>query len=174
MNINTLYFLILSALFNTVQLPAEEVKNETMTRLESSANELSTFYSIENVTDITSEDIDKLLEFHPAIKFESHSRAEVDFFEDTELRAFQRELFRKWVRPYDWSAWQDEALAYYEDSDLLKEAELVVIVKLITLHVRKDRFSEGHLLAIIQDGHMSKILSRLRKIRVADSLLTKN
>ncbi|HEY3422716.1 MAG TPA: DUF6508 domain-containing protein, partial [Methanocellaceae archaeon] len=47
------------------------------------------------------------------------------------------------IELYDLNTWQDEAVKYYEDPALLKMADLETIRKLLTLHVRKDRFCGG-------------------------------
>lgn len=66
---------------------------------------------------------------------------------------------------YDLSTWQDEAVKYYEDPALLDMADLETIRKLLTLHVRKDRFCGGHLADMIECGHILAILRRLKAIR---------
>jgi len=167
MNKSRAYFLALLLLF-CPQLPAKEALNEKLTKVDSQAKELSTFYSIENLEDITNDDIDKLLEYQTAIKFESH------LWTEKELEAFRSELLRKWVRGYDWTKWQEKAISYYKNPELLKEADLVDIVKLITLHVRKEKFCGGHLLDMIQSGHMNKILGRIRKIRTENMMSSEN
>jgi hypothetical protein len=37
--------------------------------------------------------------------------------------------------------------------------------KLLTTHVRADRFVEGHLAGVLESGHMLAILRRLKDIR---------
>ena len=69
------------------------------------------------------------------------------------------------IEVFDWPAWEPEAIRLYENPDLLAEADLATIRKLLTLHIRKDRFSEGHLAAMVEVGHISAILTRLAEIR---------
>jgi len=40
-----------------------------------------------------------------------------------------------------------------------------VIRKLLTTHVRKERFCEGHLLAMFESGHIVNVLRRLKGLR---------
>ena len=47
----------------------------------------------------------------------------------------------------------------------LETADLTTLRKLLTTHVRADRFSEGHLAGVLQSGHIVAVLRRLRKIR---------
>lgn len=69
-----------------------------------------------------------------------------------------------WVAPFDWPAWQDEAEAYVEDASKLAAADLSTLQKLLTLHVRKERFCTGHLLDMFERGHITAILKRLETI----------
>jgi len=49
------------------------------------------------------------------------------------------------VGPFDWTRWQDEAGRYVDNPEAVARADLETIQKLITTHVRKERFCEGHL-----------------------------
>src|SRR5436190_8360569 len=74
-----------------------------------------------------------------------------------------------WVRSdFDWGAWQDEAVKYVEDPDLLAQANLDTIERLLTLHIRRDRFYEGHLVWAVESGHITALLRRLEDIRGTD------
>jgi hypothetical protein len=79
----------------------------------------------------------------------------MDFF-----RAIQPILF-----PFDWPSWQEEAEKYVVDPQALATAGLLALRKLLTTHVRKDRFVEGHFGAMLESGHITAILRRLREIR---------
>ena|SRR5438105_2001504 len=75
----------------------------------------------------------------------------------------------RWVRPdFDWGAWQDEAIKYVQDPDLLSQADLDTLERLLTLHIRRDRFYDGHLAWAIESGHITAILRRLQDIRRTD------
>src|SRR5438876_7945397 len=63
-----------------------------------------------------------------------------------EVERFIEALYAEgFVVPFDWGSWQDAAWRYVNQPDLLKDADLDALRKLLTLHVRKDRFVEGHL-----------------------------
>ena len=68
------------------------------------------------------------------------------------------------ITPYDWMAWQEEASRYVSDPDLLNSADLDTLRRLLTLHVRRDRFVEGHLSEMIDLGHIRAILHRLKAL----------
>lgn len=65
---------------------------------------------------------------------------------------------------FDWPSWDNQAKKLYENSDLLQEANTETLCKLITFHIRKNRFVEGHLEEAILDGHFLKILLRLHEL----------
>jgi hypothetical protein len=46
-------------------------------------------------------------------------------------------------------------------------ADLLTLRKLLTLHVRGDRFVEGHLASVLESGHVTDILERMQQIRDA-------
>ena len=66
---------------------------------------------------------------------------------------------------FDWTNWQEEARRYFSDPETLETADLLTLRKLLTTHVRKDRFVEGHLGDLLERGHITAILRRLREIR---------
>jgi O-acetyl-ADP-ribose deacetylase len=68
------------------------------------------------------------------------------------------------IHPYDWMAWQEEASRYLNEFDLLKTADLETLRKLFTLHVRRDRFVEGHFAEMIDTGHIRALLHRLKEL----------
>ncbi len=79
-----------------------------------------------------------------------------------EVHDFIATLYRLGViEPFGWSAWQPRAVALYSDADELAAAELEEMRKLLTLHVRKDRFVDGHLGGMISDGHIEAVLRRI-------------
>lgn len=66
------------------------------------------------------------------------------------------------VEPFDWPAWHTEAQRYYSNPREIETANLSVLQKLVTIHLRKERFCEGHLDTVLRSGHMVAILRRLR------------
>ena len=69
------------------------------------------------------------------------------------------------VVPFDWPAWSDTADSYIRNPESLLDASADVCIKLLTLHIRADRFTEGHLAQMLESGHITAILNRLREIR---------
>jgi hypothetical protein len=70
-----------------------------------------------------------------------------------------------WVTPqFDWTEWKESEL-YVETSELIESADAVTIQKLLTTHVRLNRFAEGHLGSMFENGHVLALLHRLRVLR---------
>ena len=67
---------------------------------------------------------------------------------------------------FDWGAWQDEARRYVKDPLSVHDADLPTIKKLLTTHVRTERFCEGHLNAMCESGHLLVVLKRLKELIV--------
>ena len=125
---------------------------------------------------ITSADLDAILRFLPV--FEA---AGFVFGEEVaapgrwgwsrmapEVEAFVQALHAHgWVRPFPWHDFQDEAMRYLEDPSRLDGIDVETARKLLTLHVRKERFCDGHLIEMFRAGHVQAILRRLRAIREA-------
>ena len=82
-----------------------------------------------------------------------------------EVLAFTEKLYETgFLIQFDWPEWQDVAETYVNDLSKLKTADVETLRKLLTLHVRKDRFCDGHLLDMFESGHIAAILRRLREL----------
>jgi len=89
--------------------------------------------------------------------------------ESEPVRAFFQMLHEQnWVVPFEWSVWvsSEEAKELFsEDGHELSNATAEQLSKMLTTCVRRDRFSEGSLLADFESGLMTRIIRR------ADALL---
>ena len=74
-----------------------------------------------------------------------------------------------WVVSFDWPAWREEAERYIASPELLAGADLGTVRKLLTTHVRQDRFCDGHMADMVRNGHVAALLRRLRELRDARS-----
>ena len=130
----------------------------------------------------TPEQIDKLLEYLPVFQ-------QPDFIPSTdqqvpealrgslmamgqqwapELSAFHKAIYEEgFAYSFPWVNWQDQAEEYVKHPETLAKADLVDICRLLTTHVRKERFCEGHLPAMMHCGHITQVLERLQAIRHA-------
>lgn len=66
---------------------------------------------------------------------------------------------------FDWPDWQETAQEYVSFQGRIDAADATTIQKLFTTHFRKDRFCEGHLASMFENGHIVALLRRLRVIR---------
>ena len=68
------------------------------------------------------------------------------------------------VQPFDWGDWNRRHGGDLTSDAFIAEADLSAIIKMLTAHIRADRFCDGHLLSVMKDGTALKILKRLRDI----------
>jgi hypothetical protein len=122
---------------------------------------------------VNKQDIEAVLSYLPSFEKEGYDFGEMveekgvipwaDY--SGEVMEFYKDLYtHKFIVNFDWTSWQDIAFAYYENPELIKNADLKTIRRLFTVHIRKDRFCEGHLLSVLESGHITKILQRLAVI----------
>ena len=82
------------------------------------------------------------------------------------LDPFYRDLYDSGViLPFDWSSWAHGDGASFVRGQGVATADLETVRRTITAHVRSDRFSEGHLLATIENGQMAALVRRLGELR---------
>lgn len=61
---------------------------------------------------------------------------------------------------FDWPAWEAPARELRQNPRALEQADLLTLRKLLTGHLRNDRFCEGHFGAVLESGHITAILRR--------------
>ncbi len=83
-----------------------------------------------------------------------------------ELSGFHKAVYEEsFVYSFPWVKWQDKAEDYVKHPKTLANADIQDICRLLTTHVRKERFCEGHLPAMMHCGHIPLLLERLQAIR---------
>jgi hypothetical protein len=127
-----------------------------------------------DVPEIGPQQIDTVLRFLPFFERpeyvfgEWHSpEGQIPYYSmSREAKDFVQALYGQQVLfSFDWMSWQEEAERYISAPEALETADLLVLRKLLTTHVRKERFVEGHLASMLECGHITMILRRLRNIR---------
>lgn len=127
---------------------------------------------ISQIPEITVEALNKLLHFTgffqglDAVVSEEEKRNRLDCDEFDE---FYNELCNTgFLIVFDWKSWLNENEVYKNiENDIeehIMEADLVTLRKLMTSYIRGDRFNEGLFNRVIINGHITKILTRLRVI----------
>jgi len=82
------------------------------------------------------------------------------------LDRFRLALYRHgFIQDYNWPNFHKRALAIYEQPQLLRRVTIRTCVKLLTFHVRRDRFMDGHFACMIQEGHMTAILQHMVELK---------
>lgn len=70
------------------------------------------------------------------------------------------------VYGFDWGSWLNEVgEEYVRNKDIIRSADILTIQKMLTAIVRADRFSDGVIKGMIDDGVIVAILRRLEEIR---------
>lgn len=129
---------------------------------------------------ISLDDMDALLRFLPIFESRHFSFGKVVPCKKTAPREFtaayadlcpeavefEQALYdHSWVIGFDWGAWSQEARSYELDPEKVKRADLLTLRKLLTSHVRADRFCEGYFLRVLQSGLTTAILRRIAELR---------
>ncbi|BDZ71464.1 ADP-ribosylglycohydrolase family protein [Methanobacterium petrolearium] len=120
------------------------------------------------------QDIDILLEYLPYFQDQNNEFYEVinkpqqmpyASYEDT-VDNFNRDLYRRnMIQGFDWHQWADEANKYLDNRKMLATADVTILQKLFTSIIRADRFCEGLLGDMIENGFILDLLLRLKEIR---------
>jgi len=129
----------------------------------------------EGLLPITAKQIDALLPFlkrFDAVGFSAGTwkmpEGQFPWFDFNEaVMEFNQALYENgWVTPaFDWTEWQASAEEFVNSQKKIEKADAMTIQKLLTTHSRADRFCEGHLASMFENGHIVALLRRLKTIR---------
>lgn len=110
-------------------------------------------------------DVNAILGFRP--RFEQHTnfaaalpvlqavqQLTIDFAGALEQHGF--------IEVFDWNTWLASLGRPIEDPSLLATADVDTLRKVITTHIRMERFVRGHLESLIRTGYFSAFLDRLQ------------
>jgi hypothetical protein len=128
---------------------------------------------------VTVDGLDRVLSYLPVFERQPSELYKVDVARSpldpysyaAEVNQFIQTLYQEgFVTPFDWMDWQQEANAFMQHPERVQTTDLETIQKLLTAHVRAERFNSGHLAQMIQTGHILTILNRLAGIRAQMAL----
>ncbi|MDX2214539.1 MAG: macro domain-containing protein [Oculatellaceae cyanobacterium bins.114] len=124
---------------------------------------------------VTTKGIDRILSFLPIFErkgirlYEINSQQSVlePYLYSSEVNGFLQTLHDEGfiLSNFNWGVWLDEANQYVNEPDLLRYADLLTLQKLLTTHVRMERFNSGNLAQLIDSGHILEVLLQLATIR---------
>jgi len=88
---------------------------------------------------------DKISDFHCHTKADGTVVISLEpTYHPTIMEMMQAFRDNNFVQPFDWVKWQSAAAKFFHEPQHLPDARLSTCIKLITLHIRKDRFVGGH------------------------------
>jgi hypothetical protein len=124
----------------------------------------------ENMLAITKENIENVVAILPDLdrissdQISSLGRGLEPTYHPHVLLLMRTLQLNNFIQPFDWTAWQSEAANFVDKPGAVMTADLETCSKLLTLHVRKERFCGGHFGAMVGKGHIATILRRLRDL----------
>jgi len=128
---------------------------------------------VDESTPVDTQDFEVILSYLPSFERQTYDFGEMIDEKGTlpwadysgEVMEFYKDLYlHHFIVDFDWPSWQHVAIEYFQNPELIKTADLVTIRRLFTVHIRKDRFCEGHLLSVLENGHITMMLQRLATI----------
>lgn len=124
---------------------------------------------------ITREGIDALLQFLPYFSSKRPSfgseasihdgRVEPSVLGETSEEFWKACYKHNFVQDFDWGEWSQSRQPLISRGEGIEDLDLADIGRLITTHIRGDRFCDGHLLEVMRSGQMARILERLSVLR---------
>lgn len=135
----------------------------------------------DSVPEIGVEQIDAVLEYLPLFEEQDYEFGQWEapegqlphFSFSPEVDEFISTLYEQGIMiRFDWPTWSEEAKRYQSNRAALESADLLTVRKLLTTHVRAERFEEGHLARIFDEGLLTALLQRLKQIRDEMVVLT--
>lgn len=129
----------------------------------------------ELVSTVTAKGIDKILSALPLFERKGTKLYQINaqhsllepYTYSSEVNGFLQTLHDEGfiLSTFNWGVWLEEANQYVNEPDLLHYADLLTLQKLLTTHVRMERFNSGNLAQLIDNGHILEVLRQLALIR---------
>jgi len=122
---------------------------------------------------ISKEDVKKILDHKPNVQPErttllfANVKENADFFAVKEVHEFLLQLDMSGFNLiFDYLKWVEEtgnhqSNEFLTDPDFVQTADLETLRKLMTTHIRTERFVEGHLKELFDNGYIANLMNRL-------------
>jgi exonuclease III len=115
---------------------------------------------------------------HKLLPYKNYFESNIQKYKTTEQLSIDPYLYSKEVqnfiellytesiimKDFNWGDWHEEARSYIDNLDLIKEAEINTIRKLLTYCVRQDRYCSGVIASFIDKQVFTAVLNRLDHI----------
>lgn len=120
--------------------------------------------------DVGRDAIDEVLRWNPAEDISADGAAEVAgasaVYEATQLENQLAAMeFTGFAAPFDWQSEFSDRREDLESREAVASANLELLRKIMTAHMRIDRFDDGHLERLVASGYWTNCLERLRDLR---------
>ena len=66
------------------------------------------------------------------------------------------------IQPMGWKGWEKAIQKYINFPNLIATADMETLIKILTVHIRKENYKKGHIADMIECGQFEKILTRLK------------
>ncbi len=124
------------------------------------------------IPEVKFEELNKLvkyLDFFQRLDAMSNEEKTRYMLECKEIQEFRKELYNTaFLIVFDWKSWLNQNEMYKNIANDIEEhvmnADLETLQKLMTSYIRGDRFTEGLFEGVIINGHVTKIITRLREL----------
>lgn len=125
---------------------------------------------------LTPEDFEAVLRFLPDFavtgrEFVEHinqNSCYTHFNYTDDVWAFMKAVYDRWLLDgFEWQGFEAAAQIFLDQPERLATADLATVQKLLNLHVRKERYHDGHLAEVLASGHITLLLERLSALRPA-------
>lgn len=88
--------------------------------------------------------------------------AEVNNNEDIKSQFIEAIYDNGFIYPFDWVNWEEGMNFIKQEQKNHEEKDLMFLIQLLTVHIRKDRFNEGWLDQMLNDKTIFHILTAIK------------
>ncbi len=100
----------------------------------------------------------------PQLKFYQVGQVIIDSSRDHELKSQIIEVIytNELIYPFDWTNWKEGINFIESEQKTYEDKDVMFLIKLLTVHVRKDRFCEGWIDEKLNDKTIFQILNTIK------------
>jgi hypothetical protein len=114
--------------------------------------------------EISNDAVDEVLRHAPGVMALAQSSERADGHPNL-VNLLAAMEFTDFTAPFDWQAEFGPRPDFLQSLEVVDHADLETLRKIMTAHIRIDRFDHGHLERLVQSGYWTRCLERLRQLR---------